>query len=121
MIGDVLNSNKAASRVVSALRASGRNVALINPRDSTGACKASLADALASGARIDAINLVVAPAAGVRFVEEAHALGIRYVFAQPGADSPGVLKRARELGLVVVTGCVLVEPLPPPLPPMNAL
>jgi hypothetical protein len=109
---------------VGALRASGRELSLVNPRDSTGACKASLTEALAAGARIDAINLVIAPAAGVRFIEEAHALGIRYVFAQPGADSPGVLARARELGLVVVTGCVLVEPLPPPLPllpPMSAL
>lgn len=112
--GDVLNPSKPASRVVQRLRASGREVRLLNPRDQTGACARSIADA--GPGLVDAVNLVIAPAIGLQIVDEMHALGVRYLFCQPGADAPSVLARARALGLVVVRGCVLVEELPPPLP-----
>lgn len=111
--GDVLNPTKPASRVVERLRASGREVHLLNPRDATGTCAKSLADI----GRVDAVNLIIAPAVGVKVVEEMHALGVRFLFCQPGADSPSVLARAKALGLVVVRGCVLVEQMPPPLAP----
>jgi len=111
VVGDVLNPSKPASRIVERLRAAGRDVRLVNPRDATGTCATSLADA--GPGTVDAVNLVISPALGVAVVEQMHALGVRYLFCQPGADSPSVLARARELGLVTVRGCVLIDQLPP--------
>lgn len=113
VVGDVLNPSKPAHRIAERLKASGREVRLVNPRDATGTCAPCLADA--GPGLVDAVNLVIAPTTGVQIVEEMHALGVRYLFCQPGADAPSVLARARALGLVVVQGCVLVEELPPPL------
>ena len=59
---------------------------------------------------------MISPALGVGIVEDMWRLGIRYPFVQPGADSERVLQRARELGLVVETGCVLIQEIPPALP-----
>ena len=55
MVGDVLNPNKAASRIVERLESHGRPVALVNPRDKTGKCFTSLADAVLAGA-VDAVG-----------------------------------------------------------------
>lgn len=115
VVGDVLNPNKAASRIVARLESQGRPVALVNPRDKTGKCFPSLAAAVQAGA-VDAVDLVISPALGVGVVEDMWRLGIRYLFVQPGADSERVLQRARELGLVVETGCVLIQEIPPALP-----
>ena len=151
VVGDVLNPNKAASRIVDRLESQGRPVALVNPRDKTGKCFPSLAAAVQAGA-VDAVgapapalaqsgptvcprkrrprrpqppphpsasacaDLVISPALGVGVVEDMWRLGIRYLFVQPGADSERVLQRARELGLVVETGCVFIQEIPPALP-----
>jgi len=151
VVGDVLNPNKAASRIVARLESQGRPVALVNPRDKSGKCFTSLAAAVQAGA-VDAVgapapalaqsgpavcprkrrprhppppphpsasacaDLVISPALGVGVVEDMWRLGIRYLFVQPGADSERVLQRARELGLVVETGCVLIQEIPPALP-----
>ena len=112
VVGDVLNAAKPASRIVQRLQSEGRDVALCNPRDKSGGCHPSLAAAQEAGP-VEAVNLVIAPAVGVGVVEEMWRLGIRYLFVQPGADAERVLRRARGLGLVVETGCVLVQPLPP--------
>jgi predicted CoA-binding protein len=112
VVGDVLNPAKHASQIVTRLESTGRTVAMVNPRDDTGSCHPSVAAAIAAGQRIDAVNLVISPRAGVSIVEDMWRCGVRYLFVQPGADAPHVLARAAELGLVVRTGCVLVEALP---------
>ena len=112
-MGDVLNPAKPASHIVQRLQSAGRAVALVNPRDKSGRCFTSLAEAVQTTGGIDAVDLVISPALGIGVVEEMWRLGIRYVFMQPGADSPRVLQRARQLGLVVEQGCVLVQELPP--------
>ena len=58
VVGDVLNPNKAASRIVGRLESQGRPVALVNPRDKTGKCFTSLADAVQAGA-VDAVGAPV--------------------------------------------------------------
>ena len=39
--------------------------------------------------------------------------GVRFVFAQPGADGEAVLAACRRRGVVVQRGCVLVDEWPP--------
>ena len=106
VIGDVLNSNKPASRVVSTLREAGKTVHLINPRDKTGECFAGLSDV---GAPIEVVDLCINHVEGLKQMEQAAALGINKVFIQPGAGSEDILNFCEDHNVEVFMGCVMVE------------
>ncbi|MCB9834008.1 MAG: CoA-binding protein [Planctomycetes bacterium] len=57
-----------------------------------------------------AISVITPPAVTLKVLEEAHDLGIRRIWLQPGAESPAVATRAEELGLELIAGgpCLLV-------------
>ena len=111
MVGDSLNPRKPAFRIAARLEEQGRLVHRVNPRDKTGECFASLSD-IPPGS-VDLVNLVISPLLGVGIVEEMRTLGLKYLFIQPGADSPKVLAAAEAAGLTVQQGCVLRDDLPP--------
>ena len=106
VIGDVLNSAKPASRVVSTLQQSGKTVHLINPRDKTGQCYAGLS---AVGKPIDVVDLCINHIEGLKQMEQAAELGISKVFIQPGAGSEDILNFCEEKNIEVFLGCVMVE------------
>ena len=56
------------------------------------------------------VSVITPPEVTAGVVEEAAELGIGRLWLQPGAEGPGVLRRAEELGLSVIAGgpCVLV-------------
>jgi uncharacterized protein len=59
--------------------------------------------------RVDAVFVCVPPQQAAQVLREAAAAGMRNVWLQQGAESPGVLALARELGLNFVHGkCVLM-------------
>src|SRR3954469_9807753 len=63
--------------------------------------------------RVDAVLIVVPPAAAVQVVRDAAAAGIHHVWLQQGAESPAVLDACRELGLDTVSGeCILMFAAP---------
>lgn len=112
VVGDVTNPSKPAHAVANRIQDSGRTVYLVSPyarRPDEGIYK-KLSDV---PHEIDAVNLIVSPRMGLKVLEEMAERNIRYCFIQPGADTPDVLSRAAELGIVVQQGCVLVQPLPP--------
>ena len=107
--GDVLNSQKPASRVVAALRGqdvAGRSVALVNPRDTTAECYKSVAEIEAP---IDVLNLCINSKAGLSLIEQAAAKGVKSCFIQPGAGSSEIEEFCSERGIEVFHGCVMVE------------
>ena len=57
------------------------------------------------------LSIITPPQVSLRLVEQAAAAGVKHLWLQPGAESPGVLQRARELGLDAIAGgpCLLVE------------
>ena len=56
------------------------------------------------------VDLFVAAARQGDVVEQAHAMGARAVWFQPGTENPPLEERARELGLEVVSGkCTMAE------------
>ena len=63
-----------------------------------------------AGRDVDAVNLCVSPRVGAR---EVGVTAARYVFLQPGADAPSVVRECRRLGKVAQRGCVLVDAFPP--------
>ncbi|MDU2065574.1 MAG: CoA-binding protein [Sporomusaceae bacterium] len=57
----------------------------------------------------EAVDFVVPARVGEQVVRDCAKLGIQNVWLQPGADAPSVVKLAEELGLTVVTDCVMVR------------
>jgi uncharacterized protein len=106
VIGDVLNAQKPASRVVNTLQEAGKTVHLINPRDKTGQCFAGLSDV---GKPIEVVDLCINHVEGLKQMEQAAALGIKKVFIQPGAGSEAILDFCEENNVEVFMGCVMVE------------
>lgn len=113
VIGDVLNSRKPASTVVECLRAAGKSVTLINPRDkgvSSSPDAALLHTSLADvGDPIDVVNLIVNPKDGLKQVEAMAGRGVKQLWVQPGASSPEIVEAAAGMGVEVHHGCVLIE------------
>ena len=59
--------------------------------------------------RVNAVLVVVPPPQAVDVIRDAAAAGIRHVWLQQGAESPGALRLGAELGLDVVAGeCILM-------------
>jgi len=60
--------------------------------------------------RARAVSIITPPPVTEAVVEEAAQLGIRYLWMQPGAESPLALERAQAHGLEVIAGgpCILV-------------
>jgi len=57
---------------------------------------------------IDMATMYLAPAIGMRVIEEVAQKGIKEVWLNPGADSPELAERARELGLRTVVACSIL-------------
>ncbi len=59
---------------------------------------------------VHGLAIITPPAVTEGLVEEAHRLGIKRVWMQPGAESPEAIARAKELGMLVIAGgpCLLV-------------
>jgi len=59
---------------------------------------------------VHGVSVICQPGVTERIVEDLPASGARYVWMQPGAESPRAIARARELGLTVIAGgpCLLV-------------
>jgi len=56
----------------------------------------------------EVINMVVAPERGKAYIEEAAALGIKYVWFQPGTYDNEILRMAKDKGMEILLDCVLV-------------
>jgi predicted CoA-binding protein len=59
---------------------------------------------------VHGISVVTPPDVTERVVDQAHELGIRHIWIQPGAENEAAVQRAREWGLNVIAGgpCLLV-------------
>jgi predicted CoA-binding protein len=54
--------------------------------------------------KIDVVDMVVSPKIALNILEEAKALGIEYIFFQPGTYNADVVSKAEELGLKYLIG-----------------
>ena len=57
----------------------------------------------------DVVDFVVNSKIGLLALDECKSKGVTAVWLQPGADAPVVVEKAKELGLQVVSDCVLVQ------------
>ncbi len=109
VIGATHNKDKFGYKIYKCLKNHGYTVYPVNPNvtDVDGdQCYPSIAALPEIPAVVD---FVVPEKVGIAAAEECHILGVKTVWLQPGADKPAVVAKANELGLNVITDCVLVQ------------
>lgn len=108
VIGANQNPRKFGNKIYRKLKNNNYKVFAVNPFYQTvddDPCYASLTDLPEKPAVLD---MVVSPAKGIPFIKEAAALGIQYIWLQPGTYDDSVMSLIDELGLTAVQACVLV-------------
>lgn len=96
-------------KIFRVLRDAGHTVYPIHPTlaDIDGvACHARLSDLPEVP---EVVDMVVNPRVGIKVFEEIAALGIRYVWLQPGTRSDEIREFARQHDITLVEDCVLVR------------
>lgn len=106
VVGDVLNSEKYAYKIVNRLKKENYNVFKVNPRSNSDQVYKSLKDIKE---KIDVIDLVIHPKVGIKVLAEAKEVGINKVLIQPGAESEEILQYCQKNNMHAFQGCVLVE------------
>lgn len=109
VVGATDNKEKFGYKILKYMIAAGLEVYPINPgiKEVLGKkCYAALKDL---PVKPDAVNVVVPPKVGEQIMRECAELDISNIWLQPGADAKQVIQVAEELGLTVVTACIMVE------------
>jgi uncharacterized protein len=112
VVGMSPNPHRPSNEVGAYLAARGFTVIPVHPRAETVAGFQAYADlpSIPADAGVEIVDLFVAAARQGDVVEQAHAIGARAVWFQPGTENPPLEQRARELGLEVVSGkCTMAE------------
>ncbi len=108
VIGASPDRHKYGNKAVRAFRDRGDTVIPINPKEPEIEGLKAYVSVLDVPGAIDMATMYVAPAVGLRVLDEIAKKGIREVWFNPGADSPEVVERARELGLDAIVACSIV-------------
>ena len=58
---------------------------------------------------LDRISVYVPPYVGLKLLDEIQQKGAREVWFNPGAESPAIIARAKELGLEIIQACSIVD------------
>lgn len=106
VVGDVLNTQKYAYRILRSLKGAGFIAEGVNPRSSEENMFKSLRDV---PYKIDVMDLCISPVIGIKVMKEASEIGVNKVLIQPGAESREILDYCRESKIDAVEGCALVE------------
>ena len=108
VIGASSDRTKFGNKAVRAFANQGYAVVPIHPRDEQIEGLKAYKSVLDVPGAIDMATMYVAPAVGIRIIEEVAQKGIKEVWLNPGADSPELADRARELGLRTVVACSIL-------------
>jgi len=109
VVGVSRRKDKFGNVIYRELRARGYQVMAVNPNADMVEGDRCYAGLGALPEKPQGIVLVIPPDQGVKILEEAAAAGIKFVWVQPGADSPEIEKRCQEFGLSAVIGdCLLM-------------
>jgi uncharacterized protein len=58
----------------------------------------------------EAVDMVINPIKGAKYIDEANDLGIKYIWFQPGAESTDIIERAKGYGMnVEYMKCVMID------------
>jgi uncharacterized protein len=108
VIGASSDRRKFGNKALRAFRDHGDTVIPINPKEPEVEGEKTYTSVLDVAGPIDMATVYVAPAVGVKILEELAKKGIVEVWLNPGADSPEVVERAKALGLNPIVACSIV-------------
>ena len=108
VIGASRDRQKFGNKAVRAFRHRGYEVIPINPRHREIEGLTTYGSVLDVPVPIDMATLYLPPSVGEQVVADVAAKKIPELWLNPGADGPGVVRRARALGLKPALGCSIV-------------
>ncbi len=109
VVGASRNRAKYGNAVYRHLRRRGYTVYPINPKATEVEGDPAYPDLKSLPEPVEGVVFVVPPPQTERILREAHELGIRYAWMQPGAESDEAIRFCRENGIRAVAGpCILV-------------
>jgi predicted CoA-binding protein len=108
VIGASSDRRKFGNKALRAFRDHGDIVIPINPKEPEVEGEKTYTSVLDVAGPIDMATMYVAPAVGVKILEELATKGVAEVWLNPGADSPEVVERAKALGLNPIVACSIV-------------
>jgi predicted CoA-binding protein len=108
VIGASSDRAKFGNKAVRAFANQGYTVVPIHPREEEIEGLKAYKSVLEVPGPIDMATMYLAPAIGMRVIEEVARKGIKEVWLNPGADSHELAERARELGLRTVVACSIM-------------
>lgn len=108
VVGANQNPEKYGNMIYRKLKLKGYEAYAVNPiyeYIGEDKCYASLSDLPKLP---EVVNIVVSPKRARRVLEEAHRLGIEYIWFQPETYDDDLISYADKLGLITAKACVLV-------------
>jgi predicted CoA-binding protein len=113
VVGVSHNDKKFGSIAYQELKKRGYQVVAVNPNMTQFAGDPCYPNLLALQGKIDGVVLCVPSTQGEKVLREAAQAGIKNVWLQAGAQTPGLVKLGRELNLNLVAGkCILMYATP---------
>jgi predicted CoA-binding protein len=109
IVGASMQRGKFGNKAVRAYAQQGYEVFPIHPRaESIEGFRAYRSVLDVPVAELDRVSFYVPPIVGLQIIEDVARKPVREVWLNPGAESPELIARARELGLNVVMACSIV-------------
>ena len=110
VVGASSDRDKYGNKVLRAYQQHGQEVYPINPRAEEIEGLKAYPSLASVPVRIRAVSIITPPKITEQVVKEAAAAGVKFVWMQPGAESPEAVRIAEDLGLEVIAGgpCYLV-------------
>jgi len=108
VIGASSDRAKFGNKAVRAFARQGYTVVPIHPREEEVEGWKAYKSVLDVPGAVDMATMYLAPAVGLRVIEEVAQKGIPEVWLNPGADSPELAERARALGLRTIVACSIL-------------
>ena len=111
VVGASNDRMKYGNRVLRAYQHKGWKVYPVNPREPSIEGLVAFPDLKSLPETARGVSIITPPKVTERVVVEAAGAGARFVWMQPGAESPEAIRLAREHGLEVIAdgSCFLVE------------
>ena len=110
VVGSVHNKEKFAYKIYKSLISKGYNVFPVDPSGEKVDEEEAYKSLLDLPQVPDVVDMVINPIRGEKYVDEAHELGIKYIWFQPGAEGPDIVSKAQSYNMKVIQNkCVMVE------------
>jgi predicted CoA-binding protein len=108
VIGASSDRSRFGNKAVRAFASQGYSVVPIHPKEQEVEGWKAYRSVLDVPGPIDMATMYLAPAVGMKVIEEVAQKGIPEVWLNPGADSPELAERAHSLGLRTVVACSIL-------------